>query len=407
MEKHNAALIILLFCLVVIQLPLYGQHLSDSTANREYKKLDIFPAISYSPETNLTLGAIGIMYFDFGKDRSTPISNLEFLAVYTLNKQIIVESRWEFFMPESKWRTRGELFFNRYPDRNYGWGNNASALVLEVDEDGNRDTLNYLNFNSDRIKFSPVLLRKIRPHLFLGLQYDMESLFNMKTIPAEYHFLNADSLLIKDMPVAGVRSGLGLQLLYDTRDYIMNPLKGSLFEVNLLNYGGYLGSDYTFTSFYADLRQYINTFRNQTLALRIYGSMRWTNDEVPMRALSRVGGHKFIRGYFKGTYQDYHMGTFEAEYRFPLWPEGADSKLWQVWKRLGLVGFVGGAQVAHEMSDFRMNKFNLAAGGGLRILFNPKTRVNIRIDYAVALAPDSDGPDKRQSGFYFYLGESF
>jgi outer membrane protein assembly factor BamA len=348
------------------------------------------------------------MYFDFDKgDRSTPISNLEFLAVYTLNKQIIVESRWEFFMPESKWRTRGELFFNRYPDRNYGWGNNASALVLEIDDEGNRDTLNYLNFNSDRIKFSPVLLRKIRPHLFLGLQYDMESLFNMKTIPAEYHFLNADSLLIKDMPVDGVRSGLGLQLLYDTRDYIMNPLKGSLFEVNVLNYGGYLGSDYAFTSFYADLRQYINTFRNQTLALRAYGSMRWTNDEVPMRALSRVGGHKFIRGYFKGTYQDYHMGTFEAEYRCPLWPEGTDSKLWQVWKRLGLVGFVSGAQVAHEMSDFSVDQFNLAAGGGLRILFNPKTRVNIRIDYAVALAPDSAGPDKRQSGFYFYLGESF
>ena len=143
------------------------------------------------------------------------------------------------------------------------------------------------------------------------------------------------------------------------------------------------------------------------MALRVYGSMRWTNDQVPMRALSRVGGHKFIRGYFKGTYQDYNLGAFEMEYRLPLWPEGTDSKLWQVWKRLGFVGFLSGAQVAHEVSDFKINQFNLAAGGGLRILFNPKTRVNIRIDYAVALAEDSAGPNKRQSGFYFYLGESF
>jgi outer membrane protein assembly factor BamA len=184
-------------------------------------------------------------------------------------------------------------------------------------------------------------------------------------------------------------------------------MRGSLFEVNLLNYGSYLGSDYAFTSLYADLRQYVNTFKNHTLALRAYGSARWTDDEVPMRALSRVGGHKFIRGYFKGTYQDFNMGAFEMEYRLPLWPEGTDSKLWQVWKRLGLVGFVSGAQVAHDVSDFRMDQFNMAAGGGLRILFNPKTRVNIRIDYAVALAANSNGPDKRQSGFYFYLGESF
>jgi outer membrane protein assembly factor BamA len=408
MKKQVSTLVFCLILITIAFLPLYGQQKIDTLRKREYKKLDIFPAISYSPETKLTLGVIGILYFDFSKgDHSTPISNLEFLTVYTLNKQIITESRWEFFMPQSKWRTRGELFFNRYPDRNYGWGNKASALVVEIDPDGKRDTLNYLNFNSDRLKFSPVLLRKIKPNLYLGLQYDMEYLFHYSVIPEEYHYINSDSVLIQSMPVTGTRSGIGLQLLYDTREYIMNPLKGSLFEVNLLNYGSYLGSDYSFTSFYADLRQYVNTFKNHTLALRAYGSARWTNDEVPMRALSRVGGHKFIRGYFKGTYQDYNMGAFEMEYRLPLWPEGTDSHLWQVWKRLGLVGFISGAQVAHTMSDFRMDQFNVAAGGGLRILFNPKTRVNIRIDYAVALAPDSAGPDKRQSGFYFYLGESF
>ena len=380
----------------------------DSTEQNKFNKLDIFPAISYSPETNLTLGAIGIKYFDFSKGTSlTPLSNLEFLAVYTLNKQIVVESRWELFMPENTWRIRGELFYNRYPDRNYGWGNHAGAQVVEVNRDGIPDTLNYLNFTSDRIKFSPVVLRKINPNLFFGIQYDMETLFNLNIIPEEYYLLNEDAQKITEMPVSGLRSGLGFQLLYDSRDYIMNPLKGSLFEVNWINYGAYFGSDYAFSSFYADVRKYINTFRNQTLALRGYGSFRWTNNEVPMRALSRVGGHKFIRGYFKGTYQDYHMAAFETEYRMPLWSEGSESKLWQVWKRLGLVAFLSGAQVTHEIRDFQLGDFNLAAGGGLRILFNPKTRVNIRIDYAVALSDDSAGPGKRQSGFYFYLSESF
>ncbi|HAD12184.1 MAG TPA: hypothetical protein DCF33_07065, partial [Saprospirales bacterium] len=72
--------------------------LSKSPAPRDYKRLDIFPAISYSPETKLTLGAIGIYYLDLRKgDRNTPLSNIDFLAVYTLNKQILLESRWEVF----------------------------------------------------------------------------------------------------------------------------------------------------------------------------------------------------------------------------------------------------------------------------------------------------------------------
>lgn len=137
------------------------------------------------------------------------------------------------------------------------------------------------------------------------------------------------------------------------------------------------------------------------------GSFEFTEGQIPIRALSRVGGHKFIRGYFRGTYQDNHMAAFETEYRLPFWREGTDAKLWQVWKRLGVVGFVSGAQVFHEPSEFGFDRFHLAVGGGLRILFNPESRVNLRIDYAVGLHKGSDGSDKRQSGFYFFLGEAF
>ena len=36
----------------------------QTTGPRDFKRLDIFPAISYAPETKLTLGAIGFLYFD-------------------------------------------------------------------------------------------------------------------------------------------------------------------------------------------------------------------------------------------------------------------------------------------------------------------------------------------------------
>lgn len=393
--------VVLLFLLRQVVL---GQ---DTLVIYHNKRVDIFPAISYSPETKLTLGVIGIAYFDLSRGKPiTPVSNLEFLGVYTLNKQILIETRWELFGPSSRWRTRGEAFFNRYPDRNYGIGNSAKSLVVKENGKEARDTFNYLFFESDRIKFSPVVLRNLLPNLYAGVQYDMEYVYRMK-VAQDNFFINADSSSIQQLAVAGLRSGIGFQLLFDNRDRILNPLKGTLVEINNLNYSRYLGSDYRFSLFSLDARHYINTFKNQTLALHTYGSMEFTNDKIPMRALSRVGGYKFIRGYFKGTYQDYNMVAFEAEYRLPFWKEGTDARLWQVWKRLGVVGFVGGAQVMHRMSEFRLDQFNLAAGGGLRVLFNPQSRVTLRFDYAVGLRKDSDGPGKRQSGFYFFLGEAF
>ena len=411
--KHFTFCRQLLLCSWLVAGATFSQGQSvDSVAKpappRDYKRLDIFPAISYSPETKLTLGAIGIYYLDLRKgDPNTPLSPIDFLAVYTLSKQILLESRWEVFTHARKWRTRGELLFQHYPDRNYGIGNDASVLVAEVDKEGNRDTLNYLNFNSNRIKFSPVVLRQIRPNLYFGLQTDLEYLYKYKVIPDQYFFLNADSARIRDVPIDGLRSGIGFQIVYDSRDNLINPLRGTFVEFNDRHYGKWMGSDYTFSYYSLELRQYINTWSNQTLALRGLASLEYTNDAVPLRALSRVGGHKFIRGYFKGTYQDHHMLAFEAEYRLPLWREGQPSKLWQVWKRLGVVGFLGGAEVFQDEKQLSFSQFNLAAGGGLRILLNPKSRSNIRIDYAIALRDNSDGPGKRQSGFYFFLGEAF
>jgi outer membrane protein assembly factor BamA len=391
--------------LVFITKNAYAQ---DSVGTRTFRSIDVLPAISYSPETSLTLGVIGIKYFDLAQgDPWVPLSNLGFLAVYTLKQQIIIESSWELFFRKNHWRFTGEAFFNRFPDRNYGVGNNAGAMVIEYDQSGKSDTLNYLNFNSDRIKFSPVVLRKLSNNLYLGLQYDMEYLYNLEATSERYDLVNQEALTIADMAVEGTRSGIGIQLLYDTRDYPLNPIKGSLMAFNNINYLDFLGSDFKFTRFSLDARHYINTHKNQTLALRFFGSSNLTNDEIPMRALSRVGGDDLIRGYFRGTYQDKHMASFEMEYRLPFWQEGTHAPLHQFWKRLGLVGFLGGAQVFNQASQLRPNEFNLAVGAGLRVLFNPKSRVNLRIDYALGLSKGSDGIDMRQSGLYFRLGESF
>ena len=398
--KHTSLTIILF----LLGLFLYGQKYSTE---RDFKRIDLFPAISYSPETKLTLGGIGYYYFDLTQESpATQLSNINFLAVYTMAKQIAIETEWEIFSDDNTWRYRGEAFFNRYPDRNYGLGNDANILIADIENDV-VDTLNYYRFNSDRIKFSPVVLRKIAPNLYMGLQADLEYLYRMRSIPDSYVLLNDAAQQLDALPVDGLRVGLGLNVLYDNRDYILNPLSGAYIEFSNHFYNGLLGSDFDFSNFLLDARKYINTTQNHTLALRGVVNCRFSDDPIPLRALSRVGGRDFIRGYFKGTYQDNHLLAYELEYRWPFWKEDFDAPAWKIWKRMGIVGFIGGAQVAHELDDFRMGRFNMAAGGGLRFLFNKSSRLNIRIDYGVGLSKHSAGPNERQSGLYFFLAEAF
>lgn len=376
----------------------------------QQKKFDILPAISYAPETKLTLGGIGYYYPDFSKgDSTTRQSNVNFLAVYTTAKQIALEGTWDIFSAGNKYRYRGLLWYNKYPDRLYGVGNEANWRINRL-EDGVRDTINYIPYSNQFIRFMPSVLKKFSPSFSAGLQYEMEYVWDFFTLGDELNFMNPkDSLSFGQIPIEGVRSGLGITALYDTRDYLLNPLKGSFIEMTAMYYTPLLGSKYTFGNILLDARKYINPISNHTLALRGYVNLRPSpaEENIQYRGMSRVGGRDLVRGYFKGTYADAHMTAFEMEYRLPLWPEDTDATFWQFWRKVGLVGFLSGAQVFPSFDQWNVNEFNLAGGFGLRLLFNKETRVNIRIDYGWGLAADSNGIGKRQSGLYFFLAEAF
>jgi outer membrane protein assembly factor BamA len=394
----------LLIFSVILSIHTYAQ--IDST-NKPFKKFDILPAISYAPETKLTLGIIGFYYFDLAKQSTaTKLSNVEFLAAYTLANQIVIETRWDVYADDNAWRYRGEAFFNRYPDRNYGLGNNADLRIVDI-EDDNRDTLNYFRFDSDRIRFAPIALKRLKEHLYLGLQLDLEYVYRMQAIADLNLPIYAGNPSYDQIPVEGWRVGLGFNLLHDSRDNSLNALSGSYFEMSNHLFSGYFGSEYDYVSLDLDGRYYVPIHKRHTLAMRGTLKMRFANEVLPLRGLARVGGYRFMRGYFQGTFQDKYLLAFELEYRIPFWKPDLDAPIWKIWKRLGLVTFISGAEVFHQPNDIGSKPFNMAAGVGLRILFNKANRLNLRIDYGVGLRKKSGGPGKRQTGLYFFLAEAF
>jgi outer membrane protein assembly factor BamA len=372
-----------------------------------FRMFDIFPAISYAPETKLTLGVIGNYYLHLArKNEPTYLSTINFLAVLTTAKQTAVEGTWDIFTSGNQWRCMGQLFYNRYPSRNYGLGNQANNYIREFGEEGSTELLNYLRFQSDIIRFAPVFLKQVKKGIYMGLHSELEHIYRLKITPNRFQYVG-DSTVFTDLPVKGTFSGIGLQFTMDSRDYVLNPLAGHYIRFSNLYYVRWMGSSYVFHKYALDARRYLNPVSNHTIAFRLVLNYRDGKDPIPLRGLSRVGGRDFIRGYFKGTFQDHHLAGFEAEYRFPFWQDFIDAPWWQIWKRMGLVCFLGGAQVFGKENAFQINEFNWAAGAGIRILLNQTSRVNLRIDYANGLNKNGDGPGKRQSGLYFFLAEAF
>ena len=104
-----------LFIVILIAIAYQGFAQEEDTV-KKFRKYDLLPAISFSPETGLTLGVIGYRYLRLGKtDPDTKTSTIDFVAVYTTKNQVIVESRYDIITDGSKFRFRGFVGYNLYP----------------------------------------------------------------------------------------------------------------------------------------------------------------------------------------------------------------------------------------------------------------------------------------------------
>ncbi len=97
--------------------------------------------------------------------------------------------------------------------------------------------------------------------------------------------------------------------------------------------------------------------------------MNFIDGNAPFQLLSRIGGEKIMRGYYQGRYRDKHVAVLQTEYRM------------KIWRRFGMVGFVGFGDVAHRLQDFDLRNFRLSIGLGLRYLYSSAEGINVRIDF--------------------------
>ncbi len=327
------------------------------------------PLINYSPETRWGFGlGTQVLFRTPSTDSTGNLSTTGFAFIFTLNKQFIVNPNWDIFWKKDRYRLTGAVLWQRYPDSFFGLGNETK----EQDQE---------RFSSDYVLVRNRFTKQFAPHFQLGAQYRFEYMYGMKTEENGLFDTN-------DIPGEGgyTASGLGLAIIYDTRDHNLFPFKGWYMIFSHHQYSRYFGGNTDLTSVRLDVRKYFNPGKGSHI-VALQGVAQANSAMPPFKMMATFGGSELMRGYFFGRNRDQHMYALTGEYRFPLF-----------WKFIG-VAFASMGNTMGPYSSAGFNNLKFAGGGGLRFTIDAKERINIRFDAGFG----QDG----SRGFYLAIGEAF
>lgn len=344
-----------------------NRYFNDS-GSPEKPKFLVYPTFAFSPETSWEIGVSALLLYYAKRDTLNRLSEIQSLNFYTLNRQYGAWFDHFIYTDKDKWFFLGRLRFQRFPLLYYGIGPDAK----KEDE---------LLVNSNYILVRERVLRKIKPNLFAGIEFDFQKLYNGSID-------QMGSSLPAPTGSAGTQNiGLGAGLVYDTRHNALNVRNGNFAEAAWLNYSPSLGSDFSFRSFTLDGRLYRTVKKNQVFAAQVYG--QFISGNPPFNQLALVGNESLMRGYYTGRYRDKNYIAAQAEYRFLPFSFS---------KRLGAGVFMAAGAVAPSVNKFSLNHILPSGGAGLRYLIFPKKDIFIRFDVGFT----KEGP-----AFYIFSGEAF
>ncbi|MEO1049856.1 MAG: BamA/TamA family outer membrane protein [Bacteroidota bacterium] len=354
---------------------------SDSVKDRNGRLL-VLPVITFSPETSLRLGAIGVYYFRFkGSSPQTQLSTIKFPITYTLENQAKIRFSYEIFFRENSHILKGFAEWVRFPFQFYGIGADTE------DEDEEIYTSRMIAFNFNYFK-------QFEGNIFAGFRFIRT---DSRIVEREPDGLLAQEGLIPGNN-GGIVTGVGLLGRIDKRDNNFNATRGIFIETALTTYQPWLGSDFEFTKLEFDFRKFFYPLKKHVFAIQGVFEHNWGTPSFETLAL--LGGDEINRGHFEGRFRDNSLWAAQAEYRLPIgrsnWIDERDKIPFK--ERWGIVGFAGFGSVSPDITNPEFGEVKTALGFGVRYLALPKERINVRLDF---------GFGTQRPGFYFNIREAF
>ncbi|MEJ2005582.1 MAG: BamA/TamA family outer membrane protein [Cyclobacteriaceae bacterium] len=325
------------------------------------------PVVFSTPETGFGFGGGGQIFVPSQSNiYNSRLSNILFTAIYTSNKQFILDVKPQWYIGQGDYFFDMAYKFKIYPNSFWGIGSETPEENEEIYD---------MTSHELRIAF----LKRLPPNLNFGFEYVFQD-HNVTEVE--------DGGLLAEGNIRGsedaVISGLGFIFNLDTRDDIFAPLSGNLVQLGARISSEIFGGSSSFNKFNTDIRTYRPRGNKSIIAIQFY--MENSFGDIPFQGLTWYGGGDRARGYFKGRFIDNQMYVLQGEYRLRFHP------------RWTAAGFALVGEVADIPRNF-LSDFKPAAGGGIRFKIKKDQATWIRLDVGVG--------KEQGANIYFGVNEAF
>lgn len=341
-------------------------YFNDSNKNKKHKRFDfsVIGGPHYASDTKFGLGLVAAgLYRTDPNDSILPPSNVSLYGDVSSVGFYMLGVRGNHIAPKGRYRIDYHLYFYSFPADFWGIGYEMG------DNDANKSDMKRWQAQAE-VSF----LFRVADNFYIGPMASYDYVIGKHIERPE---------LLQGMDQHTWNVGAGVSLVYDNRDNLTNPHRGICLNINQMFRPGFMGNDYAFstTAFRFDAYQQLG--KRTVLAEDIGANLNFGNPSWGMMA--ELGGTHSMRGYYEGRYRDKHSLEATVELRQ------------HVWKRNGIVVWVGAGTIFPKFSALRSKQILPNAGVGYRWEF--KKNVNVRLDYGFGKSG--------QSGFLFNINEAF
>jgi hypothetical protein len=358
------------------------------------------PIIGWNPTFGFTFGAAAQIAFVAGNPGSTRISSSVSSLSYSTKDDLLLNVRFGLHSNENRWFVEGDNRVYISGQSVYGLGSDTpSSSAIDAD----------YTF----VRIHDRAYRRVRGPLYVGGGLLFDSHSNVKPDDdANEAWTGSPYVAYSEqhgLPIDSQQSGgVSANLLVDKRVGEIDPRRGWMVQGwYRVSFDGLFGGDSSWQLAHLEARTYLplgpqpradasapggGVPAKHRLALWTFADIT-TKGAAPYfdlpETVSDVYGRS-ARGYQQGRYRGERLAYGELEYRGMLTRNGL----------LGLVAFVNATTVTNlDEGEKLFDSYAPAAGAGLRVLFNKRSRTNLCVDFAFG----KDGA----KGLYFALQDAF
>jgi outer membrane protein assembly factor BamA len=343
----------------------------------------IVPTFGLKPSSGFSIGVGASLARFYGPPDTTHISSLLASASVSTKGQTSITARFDGFGNGNGVHLAGDNRFQWTSQDTYGLGTSSPPDAA-------------IGARFTHVRVFETALFEVRPNVAAGGGVNFSSHTSVRPVDSGSAWDTAPPNAYAEAhgfdPASQTSAGASAAVEWNTRDNPINASRGWLAAATYRGFfKGLFGGDSTWQELLVDVRHFVPVGTDRTLAFWVY-SDSVVNGVAPYFDLPAIGMDTYSRtgrGYAEGRFRGDAMVYGEVEYRQALRRD----------RLLGLVAFANTSTYSsRDTGEHLFDAFAPAAGAGLRVLFNKRSKANLCVDFGVG---------RHSHGFYMALQEAF